>query len=242
MIIKGKTFSENKNIKNFKLLLDFSKSLWKEKKLNEKQKKEFHQKCNNFYKLKNYKRINDFIKKYNIKTNKEFINNEEVPNIFELLKKINWNELSNGIPVRFHGDYHFENIIFNKRRFLSIDWRQDFAGELKFGDLYYDLAKLLHGLIVSHELVNKNMFSVDKNDNIINYNLLRKHNLVENEKQFFNYIQEKNWDPYKVKLLTSIIFLLILITLLILNSQLSEQLRCMVHMTTLMIEVMLYLS
>ena len=138
----------------------------------------------------------------------EVINGASIPPLSEIFKTVPWPLLSEGVATRMHGDLHFENILLSESgEYYLLDWRQNFGGLLEYGDLYYDLAKLLHGLIVSHELVNKNMFSVDKNDNIINYNLLRKHSLVENEKQFFNYIQKKNLDPYKVRLLTSIIFL-----------------------------------
>ena len=44
-------------------------------------------------------------------------------------------------------------------------------------------------------------------DNIITYDLYRKHCLVENEKQFFEFLEENKFDVYKVKLLTSLIFL-----------------------------------
>ena len=59
--------------------------------------------------------------------------------------------LSRGINVNFHGDLHFENIIFSKNKFVLLDWRQDFNENLKVGDLYYELAKIMHGIIVSHE-------------------------------------------------------------------------------------------
>ena len=79
----------------------------------------------------------------------------------ELLTSIDWNWLCSGKPGRFHGDFHFENIIFSDDEdFIFIDWRQDFGGDLSVGDIYYDLAKLMHGLLVSHNMVVNNMFSV----------------------------------------------------------------------------------
>ena len=45
------------------------------------------------------------------------------------------------MPVNFHGDLHFENIIANKNKFTLLDWREDFSGLKNYGDLYYDLAK-----------------------------------------------------------------------------------------------------
>ena len=87
---------------------------------------------------------------------------------------IDWNELSNGIPGNFHGDLHFENIIINPKEIKLLDWRQDFGSNLNYGDLYYDFAKLLHGMIVSHKFVLKNEFKITKNKNNINIKIKKK--------------------------------------------------------------------
>ena len=60
--------------------------------------------------------------------------------------------------VRFHGDLHPDNIIIKSGHsdFVLLDWRENYAGLLEVGDLYYDLAKLYHGLLVSHEYVKAN--------------------------------------------------------------------------------------
>ena len=83
------------------------------------------------------------------------------------MKNINWTALSDGIPVLYHGDFQPENIIVNQNKYNLIDWRQDFARNLDLGDIYYDLAKLYHGLIVDHEVIRNNMF------NIVNYIILQ---------------------------------------------------------------------
>ena len=95
-----------------------------------------------------------------------------------LLNLIKWQDLALGYPGRFHGDFHFENILFNKinKKFKFLDWRQDFGGNINVGDIYYDLAKLLHGMIVSHEVIQKNNFFVKWTDNQILYNIKRKEN------------------------------------------------------------------
>ena len=51
--------------------------------------------------------------------------------------------------------------------FRLLDWRQDFGSSLNYGDIYYDFAKLLHGMIVSHDIVLKNQFEVIKEKNNI---------------------------------------------------------------------------
>ena len=60
---------------------------------------------------------------------------------------------------------------------------------------------------MSHELVNKECFKISHVDNVVSYDLYRKHSLVENERQFFDFLKQNDYDSYKVKLLTAIIFL-----------------------------------
>ena len=121
---------------------------------------------------------------------------------------INWKKLSEGIATRIHGDLHFENILMKETgSFCLLDWRQDFGGIIEFGDKYYDLSKLLHGLIVSNELINKNHYFLSKSDEIITLDFYRKNILVENEYQLVDYVNNNGLDIIKVKLLTSLIYI-----------------------------------
>ena len=52
---------------------------------------------------------------YDITDKSEIINNVKYPKLKELLNQIDWNYLTNGFPVIFHGDLHFENIIKLKK-------------------------------------------------------------------------------------------------------------------------------
>ena len=78
-----------------------------------------------------------------------------MPKLDYLISQIDWDDLFHGMPGRFHGDLHLENIILknHSQDFIFIDWREDFAGMIDIGDIYYDLAKILHSLIVSHEII-----------------------------------------------------------------------------------------
>ena len=163
--------------------------------------------CLKFYKNKTLNRINAFNKKYNFKDKNHIINNIKVEKIKILLKKINWTKLSEGIATRFHGDLHFENIIIHKKKFKFIDWRQDFENDLKKGDIYYDLAKLLHGIIVDHNQVNKNNFKIKINDNKIYINIKKTNNHKICLKYFENWIVKSGYDLTKVRLLTALIYL-----------------------------------
>jgi len=113
------------------------------------------------------------------------------------------------LPGRFHGDLHFENILYcsKKNTFKFLDWRQDFAGDLEVGDIYYDLAKLLHGLIVSHEVIAKNQFLVEYKNNKISFRLDRKPILKKCEMRFNQWCVQNNFSLKKIRILTALIYL-----------------------------------
>ena len=115
--------------------------------LNLKEKLEFNKKSYCFYKEKTFIRIDKFFKKFSRKDSELVINGLKTPKVVDLLNEVDWDYISSGIPVRFHGDFHFENIIYDRLedKFFFLDWRQDFGGIFNYGDLYYDLAKLIMG-------------------------------------------------------------------------------------------------
>ena len=149
--INGKIFSKVMTNKLFRNLLNHLRVFWKKKKVDQKK---FEYRCLKFYKDKTYERIKLFKNKYKNYDRKEFINGKKVELVYNLLSKTNWKNLSNGKSVNFHGDLHFENIIFSKKKFIFLDWRQNFSGYLNNGDIYYDLAKIMHGILVSHKKSN----------------------------------------------------------------------------------------
>ena len=169
----------------------------------------FVKNCNIFYKNKLIQRVKKFYKITNTKDRVYKINGKIIPRFKDLIKKVNWEYLSEGIPSRFHGDYHFENIIYDKikNRFTFLDWRQDFNGILTHGDMYYDLAKLMHGLIISHEIVNNNKFSILQKNSKVQIKIKRKKHLLKFEKYFCKWIKLNKYCLNKVYLLTSMIYL-----------------------------------
>ena len=68
----------------------------------------------------------------------------KIKGLKEILNKIDWKYLCNGLPQFIHGDLQFDNILMNrKKEFKLIDWRQSFGKSVRVGDQYYDFAKLL---------------------------------------------------------------------------------------------------
>jgi choline kinase len=194
--VQGKLFSKSVNEKSF---IDFLK--WADKNLWIKTlKNDFSSNCSKFYIDKSFNRINQYLELYDDPTN---INGESLPSIQALFNQIDTKNLCNGIPSQFHGDFILDNIIETSKGFSLIDWRQDFAGDLEIGDIYYDLAKLNHNLVVNHEIVDKNLF----NSSSSNCYILCNSTLINCKKILHDFILKKGYDLKKVEILTSIIWL-----------------------------------
>jgi NDP-sugar pyrophosphorylase family protein len=207
-MIKGNLFSKVANRTNFKLFLDWcEKNMWKEE--SKIDLLSFKKETHNFYYKKTLDRINQFHQTREIEDKEEIINGRLVPTISELLSNIDFDYLSDTIPTTFHGDFILDNIIqVSPTEFKLIDWRQDFGGFIEVGDMYYDLAKLAHNLVVNHEIIDHNQFLVNINENQeIVVDIHRFQFLVECENYYFEYLEQKGYDVKKVKLLRAIIWL-----------------------------------
>lgn len=207
--ITGDVLSRIVSLPLFDKLLDFSQKFWLVSKLSKEKKRYYSKLCMSFYKEKTKERIDRFFKTFKKEDAVEIINGIEIPKISEMLASIDWKWLTDGLFGRYHGDYHMENIIYNhnKDSFCLLDWRQDFCGSIDIGDIYYDFAKINHGLIMSHEIVTNNLYSIDEKNDKITFDFNRKHMLVECEKKFKHFINSENHDYRKVETLTSLIFL-----------------------------------
>ncbi len=202
---EGKLLSELK-INDFIYLIDeMHNKFWKNKK--NINMKFFKKNCLNFYKKKTITRINSLLYQRIVNDNLKFINNYKVPKINTLLKRINWNNLTSGIPSNFHGDFQPENIIIKDKKITLIDWREDFDGNENVGDVYYDFAKLDHALLVNGEIIRKKKYNVKISKTNVNYKIGTKKNLINFQNYFHKYLAKNGYDLYKVKLLSSLIYL-----------------------------------
>ena len=190
----------------FKWLND---EFWSDVSLSDGERREFRQRCHSFYYEKTYDRISLFQKREkNSLFYKANINGKSLPEVSELLQEINWENLVEGLPSRFHGDLQFDNIIFSEKEgFKLIDWRQDFAGITSYGDRYYDFSKLLGGIIISYREIKSGSFEFNFSERSITYSLpiYNKAELVENK--YIDFLQNLAVDVDKVHVLTALIFL-----------------------------------
>ena len=208
--VNGQIFSNDPKLPEFKYFLKWMDGFWKKKELNKTDMAVFRDVCIDFYKNKTYKRVKQYFSVFEQIDTEEIINGNQVPKLSTILDKVDWEYIAQGVPSRFHGDLHFENILVNEdcpQPFTLLDWRQDFGGLLEYGDIYYDLAKLNHGLIISHELISKNLYNITHKLNNVNYDFLRKQCLVDCENYLKIYSAEHGYDLKKVNIITALIFL-----------------------------------
>lgn len=207
--VRGRVLSEVVTLPLFRSLLDHSKGFWTPKELGLTDAIAFEGTCSRFYREKTFERVALFYNNLARIDGRESINGAPMPSLEALLNSLDWDWLAQGLPGRFHGDFHFENILWDAStsKFTFLDWRQDFGGDLSTGDIYYDFAKLLHGLIISHELIAKDLYRVDWSQNEITYDFHRKQILVECERYFYHWLSVQGFDVRKVQTLTALIYL-----------------------------------
>jgi hypothetical protein len=204
------TFVEGKPYPNVITVSDFEKYLeWAQGKFWTKPKKLIDRKafksiCGAFYEDKTKTRIQKFFDLLGLEDTEHVINGEKIPSIASMLKKIDFDWLSEGIPSRFHGDFVLDNVLRTKAGYMLVDWRQDFGGELEVGDRYYDLAKLNHNFYVNHSIVSDDLFTVDARKKEVRVDILRPDILIDCQKKFYEFLKENNYDVRKVEILTAL--------------------------------------
>ena len=207
--IPGEIMSSSINkLNNFRYLLKFlNNDFWIKANLSTKEYIEFKSKCSSFYYEKTLSRINYLYERNNLQDKIEKINNKKVNKISNLFGKINWQNLSKGLPVNFHGDLQFENIIIRNKQFKFLDWREEFVDLKYYGDIYYDLAKINHGLILDHNVISSSAYEIYTNPRNITFKFYQSKKNKQCQKILFEFIKENKLDEKKVKILTSLIFL-----------------------------------
>lgn len=79
-----------------------------------------------------------------------------------------------------HGDFCFNNILYDvpHRLIKLIDPRGSFGNKYKglYGDIKYDLAKLLHSAIGGYDYLVNNLYKIDLNEKNISYNIFYRNN------------------------------------------------------------------
>ena len=203
----GETLYMTNNSHIFSMLLDWlDTELWSPVRVNSDVVRES---CKKFYYNKTTERIDLYHDKYDISGQSSIINGNSIPPTGELLSKIDWESLYDGVPCFMHGDLQFDNIIFNNEsgKFTLLDWRQDFAGHITFGDLYYDFAKLYGGIILNYDFIKLNLLRYTESESKIDFDFAQRYQSSTYINILSKYIIEKGYDIDKVKLIVALIYL-----------------------------------
>jgi mannose-6-phosphate isomerase-like protein (cupin superfamily) len=188
--------------------LSFAKEhLWK---VEDEYKNTFQDICRSFYHDKTRKRLDLFLKNREKSFEGAHVVNEvHTEPIGALLSYFPWDRIYDGVPTKmFHGDFQFDNIIYgDDKKFYLLDWRQNFAGG-DVGDVYYDLAKMYGGIIMSYKLMKSNKyFSCSVIRNTVTYQHDSVHELDSFRAVYEQWIVDNGYSLEKVKLITSLIYL-----------------------------------
>ena len=202
-LVEGKTLYQRSTHSIFKKLISWMQSdVWPacgEGEITE-------QMCVDFYQKKTLKRLEEFKKKYP-GFEPRTINGKAVElQIDEVLKKIDWESITKkNLKERtgfIHGDFQFDNILFDDEKFTLLDWRQDFGGSLTHGDIYYDIAKLKGGFIINYDLIKKNAFSYEEAGHSVDFSVpTRSYGLA-----YLDKLMQQFPDPI-INQITTLIFL-----------------------------------
>ena len=165
--------------------------------------------CRYFYKEKTHKRLEMYDQKYTMDTEPTIINGQPVPMLKDLLAKVPWGRLEEGVPCFIHGDLQFDNILYNRAtsNFKLLDWRQDFAGHVNFGDLYYDLAKLRGGITLNYDYIKHNLLHYEEFESSANFDFAQRYQTNTYLSILDTYVEHRSLDVDQVRLLMAIIYL-----------------------------------
>ena len=158
------------------------------------------------------KKTEDRIKKYHtdrmISECDVTINGTKVPKTSVLLEEASGLLLDHLHSSYFHGDFILENVLMgNDNNFTLIDWRQDFAKSIQFGDAYYDLSKMNHNLIVNHDLINEGHYRIQINEDNVNVDVLCSKKFLDARKSIEKFCKDHEFNIKKIDALTSIIWM-----------------------------------
>jgi hypothetical protein len=185
-----------------------SETIWRPLRLDAAQAAAFADASDRFYRVKTYERVSAFLRQYPELGGPAVVNGIDLPGVMDALADVRWDDLADGVPVLFHGDPQPENILVgNDGRLIMLDWRDDFGGLTTCGDVYYDLAKVHHALIVSGEIIRSGQFNVDLDGDRVELRLLLREHLLRFLHIFEEDVHRAGWDVDRMRVVSALTYL-----------------------------------
>ena len=110
-----------------------------------------------------------------------------------------------------HGDFCFNNILYDvySGTIRLIDPRGSFGENLPgiYGDIKYDLAKLLHSSVYSYDYIVNDLFKFELNDNAVEYSFALRPNHELLSGLSFELVKKMGFSPARIGILVSLLFI-----------------------------------
>lgn len=207
------SFKEGKllsSILNYTTCTDFlewaQQDLWKELAVDTD---DFNSAVHAFYFDKTIQRLNDYCVRFStaIEDQAVTINDLYCESVKHLLKVVFEKGWLRGLPSTYHGDLHADNIIATSNGYTLIDWRHAFGSIVECGDRYYDLAKFLHTLELSVEIMDAKKFTLTVNADRYTINHECSYLLNDARQAFRDFVVKFNYSEVIIEIINSIIFI-----------------------------------
>jgi hypothetical protein len=190
-----------------KSLIDYLEGFWD---IEECKFVDLREDANSIYLDKTQDRLNLFMNgPYSYVENQiKFINDYPVDSIAQIFSQIG-SVAENYIPAKIHGDLQPENIIFDSESgsFTLIDFRENFGSNEDYGDLYYDLSKMLHGCLISNRSVIDQKYSVVINKDRAYLSIETVDGLKNLADEIMSWMDQKSIDKVKCLKITGMHYL-----------------------------------
>ena len=138
------------------------------------------------------------------------INNQKL-NYSSVIPPFKFEEIISNIhPSPIHGDLQYDNVLVDyNKNFLLIDWRHEFGNNIEYGDLYYDLAKLLGGILLNYKKIKQGKFeaSLSKDGRDIFYKYDEDKYVKEHQAVIYDFHFRNNLNINNTKKLLSLIYI-----------------------------------
>lgn len=166
-----------------------------------------------FYQVKTKDRISMFLDKngndyYNLEHEINGVKRTSMKKIIDKFDFTKFNE--NPFYTKFHGDLHFDNIIYNenKDRYYYIDWRDSFGDSVESGDIYYDLSKMYGGLLIPYNLMRQeDKIIYNEGSYSICFSYPISENLIKFKNIYEDWVLQNGYDLDLIKQITGLIYL-----------------------------------
>lgn len=204
--VTGELLSKNLTVKSCRAFLDWAQNkLWISQKA---PSKDFARDEKLFYRDKTLHRLSMYIERFPNDEKICRINSLPCKPVVHLIEKMPLSFYGEGSASLFHGDLHADNILVREDgEYVLIDWRDSFGESTEIGDLYYDLAKFLHTLDLSVEVMRQKRWKLSESNDRIEVFHEQSTALKQCEGVFWDFVQANKYDSKRIRIIDALIFI-----------------------------------